>query len=183
MQLDASVLAAISPRGRRSIIDAVGPHLSKAMANGGIVTPLRAAHFLAQAAHECDGFRTLEEYASGRKYEGRRDLGNVRRGDGVLYKGRGIFQLTGRANYRTIGNRLGLPLEQTPELAEDPRNSVLIAVHYWTTRTFRGVSLNSWADTDDIVSITRAINGGLNGLESRRLYLAKAKRVLGVKRG
>ena len=181
--IDAAILRAIAPRGKPGIIAAVAPHLTPAMEKGGIVTPLRAAHFLAQAAHECDGFKTLEEYASGRAYEGRRDLGNVRRGDGVRYKGRGIFQLTGRANYRRIGEALGLPLEATPELAEDPRNSVLIAVHYWVTRKFRGVSLNSWADEDGIEPITRAINGGLNGLDRRRAYLVRAKRALNVKRG
>jgi putative chitinase len=181
MKITPEILRTIAPRGKPQIIEAVAPHLVRSMTGAKIDSPLRAAHFLAQAAHECDGFKTLEEYASGRRYEGRRDLGNIRRGDGVRYKGRGIFQLTGRANYRSLGQALGLPLEDNPELAEDPRNSVWIAVHYWRTRRFRGVPLNSYADEDDIVPITRAINGGLNGLDSRRAYLVRAKRALSNK--
>jgi putative chitinase len=176
----AAILRAIAPHGRTAIIAAVAPHLGPSFEKAGITTPLRAAHFLAQAAHECDGFKTLQEYASGRAYEGRQDLGNTQKGDGVRYKGRGIFQLTGRANYRRIGLALSLPLEATPELAADPRVSVLVAVNYWVTRKWRGVNLNSYADADKIEPITRAINGGLNGIDSRREYLARAKRALGV---
>ena len=131
------------------------------------------AHFLAQAAHESDGFKTLHEYwgptPAQKRYEGRKDLGNVKRGDGKRYMGRGIFQLTGRANYRRVGTELGLPLETTPELAASPRNAVLIAAQYWADH-----DLNASADADDIVTVTRRINGGLNGLEDRRRYLKRA---------
>jgi putative chitinase len=168
-------------KARPAIIAALAPHFDAALEKAEITTPLRLAHFLAQAAHECDGFRTLEEYASGAAYEGRKDLGNTVKGDGRRYKGRGIFQLTGRANYRSVGKTLNLPLEQTPELAADPKNSVLIAVNYWAMRGYRGVRLNSYADMDRIEPITRAINGGLNGLDDRKLYLARAKTALGVK--
>lgn len=186
MTLDyARVLRAIAPKGRLAIINAVAPHLAPSFEKAGITTPLRAAHFLAQAAHECDGFKTLNEYwgptPAQRGYEGRKDLGNTQPGDGKRYMGRGIFQLTGRANYRRIGEALGLPLESTPELAADPRVSVLVAVNYWTTRRYRGASLNSYADADKIEPITRAINGGLNGIDDRRAYLTRAKAALGVK--
>ena len=181
MTISIKLLLAIAPGAKRSIVEAIAPHMGPAFESAAIVTPQRAAHFLAQAAHECDGFKTLTEYASGRAYEGRADLGNTEKGDGVRFKGRGIFQLTGRANYRRIGAALGLPLEQTPELAADPKNSVHIAVHYWATKKRAGLSLNALADADDVVAITRAINGGLNGLESRRSYLARAKVALGVR--
>lgn len=136
----------------------------------GVTTPLRIAHFLAQAAHESANFRTLEEYASGAAYEGRKDLGNTQKGDGKRYKGRGIFQLTGRENYRKIGNILGFDLEGNPELAADPEISVLTALEYWKSR-----GLNSWADKDDVRTITRRINGGLNGFQDRQDKLNKAK--------
>jgi predicted chitinase len=70
-----------------------------------IDTRLRVAHFLAQIIHEAAGLSTTEEFASGAAYEGRKDLGNVNPGDGRLYKGRGLLQLTGRANYKRLGER------------------------------------------------------------------------------
>ncbi len=83
-----------------------------------INTPLRVSHFLAQACIEADYWRTLTEYASGAAYDTRTDLGNTAAvdGDGPRYKGRGIFQLTGTANYRTMENRLMTPLIASPEL-------------------------------------------------------------------
>lgn len=144
-----------------------------------INTPLRLAHFIAQACHETCGFKFLHEIwgptKQQRGYEGRADLGNVRPGDGYLYRGRGIFQLTGRQNYKTAGAELALPLEVEPELAADPVISVRIACHYWMTH-----SINLPADADNAVLVTHKINGGTNGLASREAYLAKAKHLLGV---
>lgn len=143
----------------------------------GIDTHLRLAHFLAQATHETCGFRYLREIwgptPAQRRYEGRVDLGNVRTGDGRLYCGRGIFQLTGRANYASLGAALQLPLEVDPELASDPQISARIACHYWQTH-----NINLCADADDVVAVTRKINGGLNGLADREAYLARAKEAL-----
>ncbi len=138
-----------------------------------IDTKLRIAHFMGQVTHECAGFRTTEEFASGAAYEGRRDLGNIQPGDGKRYKGRGLIQLTGRANYRDIGGKLDLPLEDNPELAAEPATSLKIACEYWNTR-----QINSAADRDDLIKATRLVNGGLNGLEDRRKYLRRAKDAL-----
>ena len=139
-----------------------------------INTGLRVSHFMAQCAHECDNFRTMEEYASGAAYEGRAALGNTQPGDGVRYKGRGVIQLTGRANYRTYGAALGLDLENNPQLAAAPENAVRVACEYWKRN-----NLNALADADDISAITRRINGGLNGLEDRQLKLRIAKSIWG----
>lgn len=133
-----------------------------------INTPLRQRHFFAQIAHECDGFKTTQEYASGAAYEGRRDLGNTKKGDGKRYKGRGLIQLTGRANYKTFGNRLGIDLEGDPAQAADPALSFQIACEYWKAK-----NLNALADRDDVVGITRKINGGPNGLADRKAWLRK----------
>lgn len=152
------------------VVTDLAKYLPKALEKYEINTDLRLAHFLAQIAHESDHFRTTEEYASGRVYEGRRDLGNVRRGDGARYKGRGVIQLTGRANYRTYGEILGIDLEGHPELAATAEVSVLTALEYWKQR-----SLNHWADADNVKQITRKINGGYNGLQSRIDMLARAK--------
>ena len=84
--------------GKRAPLYAVP--LSDAMAEYGIDTPARQAGFLAQIAHESGSLVYVEEIASGAAYEGRADLGNTEPGDGERYKGRGILQITGRANYR-----------------------------------------------------------------------------------
>src|SRR5688572_16566650 len=180
--VDRALLDAVKPRiggakgaKQTAILDALSGSIQDVFARYAINTPLRVAHFLAQVAHESDGFCTTEEYASGAAYEGRRDLGNTQPGDGRRYKGRGLIQLTGRANYKTYGDRIGEDLVGNPTRAADPATSLILACEYWK-KTKGG--LNQFADKDDIVTITRAINGGLNGLDDRKQYLAKAKRVL-----
>lgn len=167
------MIKAIAPNSKEEIIGPLVGYLNMHMPKYEVNTYLRVCHFLAQAAHEAASFRTLEEYADGSAYEGRKDLGNVNRGDGKRYKGRGIFQLTGRANYRAIGAKIKMDLENNPELAESPEVSVLTALEYWKSR-----GLNTFADKDDVETITRRINGGLNGFDDRKNYLAKAKRVI-----
>ena len=133
-------------------------------------TPMRSAHFIAQIAHESAGFMALLEYASGAAYEGRSDLGNTQPGDGKRYKGRGVIQLTGRANYRRVGRYLGIDLEKQPDLAAVPWVAYQTAAFYWLDR-----NINAHADRDDIVAVTKAINGGTNGLKHRKQLLKAAK--------
>ena len=163
-----------SRKRQYAIIDAVGTALPSVFRAYDITRALRVSHFLAQAAHESDGFCTLEEYGGPSyfaRYDGRSDLGNTEPGDGARYHGRGIFQLTGRANYRRFGSLLGLDLEGRPELAADPATSLRIAAAYWNER-----KISPAADDDDLVRVTRLINGGRNGLKERGQYLAIAKR-------
>ncbi|GAB5376865.1 MAG: hypothetical protein AcusKO_33270 [Acuticoccus sp.] len=155
------------------IVAAISGIFASTLDSYAINTRLRIAHFMAQVTHECAGFRTTEEFASGAAYEGRRDLGNTQPGDGRRFKGRGLMQLTGRANYRTFGKKLGLDLEENPEQAAEPATSLVIACEYWKQR-----KINAPADSDDLIRCTRLVNGGLNGLEDRRQYLGKAKLAL-----
>jgi len=181
MTITSAMLRAMSPKAKAELCDALAPALTRLLPDYGINTPLRVAHFLAQAAHETDGFRTLEEYASGRAYENRLDLGNRYPGDGPRFKGRGIFQCTGRFNYAHYGAKLDLPLLEKPELAADPETSVRIAALYWNDR-----KMSAKADKDDILGCSIAVNGrnrktGLpNGYEDRKLMLARAKAALGL---
>ena len=134
---------------------------------------LRLTHFMGQVAHESGGFRYMEEIASGAAYEGRADLGNTQRGDGVKFKGRGPIQLTGRANYRRFGRAIGIDLERYPEIVAYPSLGLWAGCEYWANR-----GINALADRDDIEAVTRAINGGLNGLADRRVKTAKARALI-----
>jgi putative chitinase len=173
MIITSSLLRKLCPSGKQDIIDGVALYLNQYAKDYDLINDLRMCHFLAQAAHESAHFMTLEEYASGLAYERRADLGNTQPGDGVRYKGRGIFQLTGRANYITYGKKLGLDLVNHPDLASTPEVSVRVALEYWKDK-----NLNALADADDIVSITRRINGGTNGLDERKAYLAKITKLI-----
>src|SRR5919202_1202233 len=140
-----------------------------------INTPLRICHFIAQVAHESDCFNAMEEYASGEDYEGRDDLGNTQPGDGVRFKGRGLMQLTGRANYGEFSKAMNRDFIAQPQLVGQIPFAIWVAGWYWDTR-----HLNEYADLDDLERVTRIVNGGYNGLEDRRRYLQKAKSVLGA---
>lgn len=145
--------------------------LLSALAESGIEDPTEINQFLAQMDHESAGFKKLEEMASGKKYEGRKDLGNTQKGDGERFKGRGFIQLTGRANYKKYGELLGLDLENNPELASNPEIASKIAVAYWQDKVRPNVS-----DFNDVEKVTRIINGGLNGLEDRKKRYSKYSR-------
>lgn len=131
---------------------------------------IREAAFLAQLAHESGGFNYVSELASGKAYEGRRDLGNDQPGDGVKYKGRGLIQITGKNNYRSCGAVLGLDLVAKPSLLERPQYAARSAGWFWNSR-----GLNAFADKGDFITITRRINGGLNGYKDRYSYYERAQ--------
>ena len=135
---------------------------------------IREAAFLAQIAHESGELRYVEELATGEAYEGRDDLGNLYTGDGVKYKGRGLIQLTGRANYAECGEALGLDLIACPELLEEPVNACRSAAWFWQSR-----GLNDLADRHQFLLITKIINGGTNGWHDRWKYYQKALQVIG----
>lgn len=184
--ITAKMLASLSTKEKASYMAPLAAAMNEFFPHFEITTELRIEHFLAQALHESDGFRTLQEYASGAAYEGRTDLGNTKKGYGVKYKGRGIFQNTGYANmvrlttqFKKLAKLLGDPsleidLVKNPELLEQPRYAVVAACLYWQEK-----KLNALADKDDVRGITKRVNGGYNGLEDRVRYLAKCRAVIG----
>ena len=107
------------------------------------------------------------------KYEGRADLGNSVKGDGSKYRGRGLIQITGRANYAECGEALGLDLLTHPELLEKPQHACMSAAWFWSSR-----GLNTLADAGKFDTITLRINGGQNGAADRRALYARALEVL-----
>lgn len=172
-----------------------------------INTPLRVCHFLAQIIHESGYLRAkvenlnyssqalsrvfskyfpsnsiAEEYErqpekiANRVYANRMGNGDEDSGDGWKYRGRGLIQLTGKDNYKSCGNNLGLDLVNNPDLIiNDPEVNVKTACWFWKKN-----DLNSLADKDDITSITKRINGGINGLTDRKNKLDVCKKVLGL---
>lgn len=168
-------LLRLAPAGRAAILDSIAAAFDGQAARAGVTTRLRICHFLAQAAHETDGLRTLEEYGGPAwyaRYEGRRDLGNTAPGDGVRFHGRGIFQLTGRFNYRRFGALIGIDLEAEPERAKEPAVSLAVAFAYWRER-----GMEAAADADDVERVTQLLNGGRNGVAERARLLALAKTI------
>lgn len=153
------------------------PVLNTAMSKHGIVTVARIAAFIAQVGHESGQLRYLREIwgptAQQAGYEGRADLGNTVKGDGSKYRGRGLIQITGRANYAACGEALGLDLINQPTLLEQPQYAAMSAAWFWSTR-----GLNTLADQGQFVKITRCINGGLTGQDDRQALYDIALKVL-----
>ncbi len=165
-------LRQIMPHARTKAILYAEP-LSDAMDEFEINTPQRMAAFLAQVAHESGELRYVEEIASGEAYEGRADLGNSEPGDGRLFKGRGLLQVTGRAGYAACSAALGVDFVADPQLLSSPGNACRSAAWFWKTH-----GCNELADADNFRKITLRINGGLTGHENRLAYWELAKSVL-----
>jgi len=176
--------------------------LEETFAKYDISTPKRQAAFIGQCAHESGNFKILQEnlnysaeglmktwssrfptkevadqYArqpakiAGKVYNGR--LGNTSEEEAARYLGRGLIQLTGKENYEHCGSGIGVDLLADPALLLDPRYAALSAGWFWRKR-----DLNSLADSGDVETMTKRINGGLIGLDDRKTKISKALSVL-----
>jgi predicted chitinase len=138
------------------------PPLLAALAEHGIDTLPCQIATLATVGTEVGSFAPINEFGGDayftRMYEGRKDLGNVRAGDGARYHGRGYIQLTGRANYRTYGEKLGVPLEKQPDLALRPEVAAKVLAAYVADH-----GIAKLAADGDWQGVRRKVNGGLNG--------------------
>ena len=151
--------------------------LNTAMNHYQIVGLKRVAAFIAQIGHESGQLKYVKEIwgptKAQAKYEGRADLGNTVKGDGSKYRGRGLIQITGRANYMACGEALGLDLIKQPELLEKPQHACMSAAWFWATK-----GLSTLADAGQFDKITQRINGGQNGAADRQALYARALKVL-----
>jgi putative chitinase len=166
----------------------------------GITTPLRVAAFLAQCGHESEGFTALKEnlnysaealtrtwpkrfpvdvapqYArqperiANRAYADRMGNGPEESGDGWKYRGRGVIQLTGKDNYLAFAGAIKMPFSEIVSYLETNAGAIESACWYWSTR-----NLNALADAGNVTALTRAINGGTNGLSDRQARYELAK--------
>ena len=151
--------------------------LNTAMNHYQIVGLKRVAAFVAQIGHESGQLKYVKEIWGPTKaqarYEGRADLGNTVAGDGSKYRGRGLIQITGRANYKACGEALGLDLIRQPELLEKPQYACMSAAWFWASR-----GLNTLADAGQFDRITQRIHGGQNGAAYRKALYTRALKVL-----
>lgn len=168
----------------------------------GVNTNLRLAHFFAQCAHESGlkpvqenlfysakglmttfkkyfptlestvGFVKKPEKIANKVYANRMANGNEASGDGWKYSGKGFIQITGKTNYEALSNYTKVDYVSAPELLLNEADSMISALWYWNT-----ADLNKFADKDDILTITKRINGGTNGLEHRTQLLKDMKKV------
>lgn len=198
----AALFAFVGRSQITSLITDLGRAADKYFVPAGLTTALRLAHALAQWAVETGGFKRMEEdldYSAARltqvwpnrfptvndampyaghpialankSYGGR--FGNNTVGDGWLYRGRGLTQLTFRNNYAEAAKLTGLDLVGNPDQVADPATGLRVACTYWTAR-----AINAAADRDDIVAVRQLVNGGTNGLDEAKRNLARAKMVL-----
>lgn len=172
------ILLAVAPHGKAAIRAGFAASMQQCIDYADLTTKARLADFIAQCAHESDGFNAIVEYASGAAYNGRKDLGNIHPGDGPKYKGRGEIEVTGEINYEACGKALGIDCVAHPELLATWPYAALSAAWFWKTH-----GLNKFADANDFSGETHRINGGLNGLASRQAYRAKAQHALGDVKG
>lgn len=182
MKVTREQILAIMPNAKDKV-DAFLPYINGYAEVFHIDTPKRMAHFLAQIAHESGELRYTKELGN-RNYFHKYDvgklknmLGNLKDGDGYKYRGRGLIQITGRANYQAYQNSKYCTgdIMEHPELLELPLGATKSAMWWWWKH-----DLNKLADSDSFLAITKTINGGTNGLESRRKFLARAKKVFNV---
>lgn len=165
-------LEAIVPQASPGRLTTFVDPLNACFEEFGITDAPQQQRFLAQVAHESGGFVYVREIASGAAYEGRADLGNTQPGDGVKFRGRGLIQITGRANTGACSRALfgDDRLLDHPELLEQHDLAVRSAGWFWASRNLGTVT--------DFERLTRRINGGTNGLADRYAYLGRAKEAI-----
>lgn len=180
-QFWSPVQVAAATGAPESAVRAIWPMLADALDQRGVYDRLVAIAAIATVRVETGvAFAPIPEGASGDAYEGRADLGNVLPGDGRRYKGRGLIQITGRANYRTYGNAISVDLESNPDLALDPSISCQVFVAYFTRHFIRWLpapmplmNCVDLARAEEWRGVRVAVNGGENGLDLFLSVVAK----------
>lgn len=162
--------------------------LNVAMKKFGITAPLQVSAFLSQIALESGNLLYTKELGGPsyfKRYDGRKDLGNTKLGDGAKYCGRGLIQVTGKSNYADLSKNLGADFVTSPEMLESPTWASISAAYWWfknqnkKTKKMRA-NLAGCIATKDIQGITYAVNGGQNGISERTKYYKNALSILGL---
>ena len=159
--VDINRLVSVLPQSQQNSARQHFPFIVQEAQKQGVQNKAQLAYILATATHESGAGKHMEEFASGRAYEGRRSLGNTQAGDGVRFKGRGFVQLTGRRNYTDWSRRLGMDLVGNPRAVENPQVAAKILVGGMMGGTFTGRGLGSYINGQqtDFVGARRTVNG------------------------
>lgn len=202
---DQDTIFSVFPNANPNIVDALVNSIDMLGSEYQIDTPLKMSHFLAQTAHESGGFRLMEEnlnYSAdrliavfpkyfrnidarsyhrqpekiaNRVYANRMGNGDEETGDGYMFRGRGLIQLTGRNNYTLYAEENNLDLDSAVEYLTTPEGAVASAGWFWNRN-----DINELAEEDNVRAVTKRINGGHHGLQERIKYTDKFKDLLGV---
>jgi len=203
--IDQETIKQVFPHAKKEIIAALVENFDELSKSYEIDTPLKWAHFLAQTGHESGGFTTVEENLNYRPetldaifpkyfkdvdsedyahqpakianhvYCNRMGNGDEESGDGYKFRGRGLIQLTGKSNYSSMAKDLGVELEDLVQHLHTPDGCVESAAWFWHKN-----GINKLAEQDDVVAVTKKVNGGTIGLTERTKNTEKFKQVLGV---
>lgn len=186
-RLTVDAVAEMFPGAPRRNIEAHLPDVLEGLAEAGLTDPPMILMALATIRAETAGFAPISEYRSKYNtspdghpfdlYDDRSDLGNRGKPDGERFRGRGFIQLTGRANYRRIGERIGLGegLEQDPDLANQPRTAARILAAFLADKEDR---IREALERDDLRRARRLVNGGSHGLAPFEECYRTGKRLL-----
>jgi hypothetical protein len=157
------------------------PAIQAACLQNGLTDRASVIAIVATIATEVRSFEPVNEYGGDeyyKKYEGRADLGNTQPGDGVRFHGRGFIQLTGRANYRSYGQKLGIPLEAEPERALEPDVAARLLTSYFADR-----KIADFARSGDWKMVRRKVNGGLTHIDLFSAIVGKLEKATAAKEG
>jgi len=203
--ISADQIKSLYPNSDSDIVEGIISSLETLSEKYEINSPLRLAHFLAQTAHESGGFTVIEEnlnyseqglsnifgkyfrdkdtseYAHNPEkianvvYADRMGNGDTDSGDGYMFRGRGLIQLTGRSNYTSMAKDLEVAIDDIVAYLETPDGAVESAAWFWHKN-----NINHLADEDNATAVTKKVNGGTIGLEERQEHTEKFKEILGV---
>jgi putative chitinase len=204
MTITLELLQEIAPQTKVEKLEGFVEGLQDACDRFEINTPSRLACFLAQVAHESGGFNavkenlnygaqglvntfhkyfpTLEdahpyernpEAIANRVYANRMGNGDEASGDGFKHRGRGLIQLTGHDNYASFAADMGMTIDEAIEYLETYEGATMSAAWFWWKN-----NLNTWADQEDMLTLTKKINGGTIGLADRKHHFEIIKEAL-----
>lgn len=159
--IDVGQLVSVLPQSQQRAANQHFPYIIQESQKQGITNKAQLAYILATSVHESGAGAHMEEFASGRAYEGRSSLGNSQSGDGERFKGRGYVQITGRRNYTDWSRRLGVDLVNNPRAAQDPNIAAQILVGGMKEGTFTGRRLDQYINDQgtDFGNARRIVNG------------------------